>query len=74
MHQVPYISDNCLDLTLIHLTIVGVINGVTQRACVHGFWLATRGDLQSHRPLPPFYHFTSYLPHIHPIPLVRPLG
>jgi hypothetical protein len=29
MHQVPYISDNCLDLTLIHLTIVGVINGVT---------------------------------------------
>jgi hypothetical protein len=23
-----FISDNCLDLTLIHLTIVGVIDGV----------------------------------------------
>jgi hypothetical protein len=28
MHQVPYISDNYLDLTLIHLTIVGGINEV----------------------------------------------
>ena len=29
MHQVPCISNNCLDLTRIHLTIVGVIDGVT---------------------------------------------
>ena len=28
MHQIPFISDNCLDLTLTHLTIVGGINGV----------------------------------------------
>jgi hypothetical protein len=28
MHQVPYISDDCLDLTLTHLTIVWGINGV----------------------------------------------
>jgi hypothetical protein len=28
MHQVPYISDNCLDLTLTHLTMVEGINGV----------------------------------------------
>jgi len=28
MHQVPYISDNYLDLTLTHLTMVGGINGV----------------------------------------------
>ena len=27
MHQVPFISDHCLDLTLIHLTIVGVTDG-----------------------------------------------
>jgi hypothetical protein len=27
MHQVPYISDNCLDLTLTHLTIVGGLRG-----------------------------------------------
>ena len=26
LHQVPYISDNYLDLTLTHLTIVGGIN------------------------------------------------
>jgi hypothetical protein len=29
MHQVPYISDNCLDLALTHLTIVWGINEVT---------------------------------------------
>jgi hypothetical protein len=29
MHQVPYISENCLDLTLTHLTIVGGINEMT---------------------------------------------
>jgi hypothetical protein len=73
MHQVPYISENCLDLTLTHLTIVGGINGVPWQACTRRFWLSTKGDLKSHRPLPPYYHFTSYLPYIHPIPLVRAL-
>jgi uncharacterized membrane protein YfcA len=29
MHLVPFISDDCLDLTLILLTIVGVIDGAT---------------------------------------------
>ena len=43
MHQVPYISDNCLDLTLVHLTIVGGINRMPQQADIHGFWLATKG-------------------------------
>jgi hypothetical protein len=28
MHEVPYIADNCLDLTITHLTIVGGIQGV----------------------------------------------
>jgi hypothetical protein len=28
MHQIPFISENSLDLTLTHLTMVGGIKGV----------------------------------------------
>jgi hypothetical protein len=29
MHQIPFISDDCLDLTLTHLTMVGGIDGIS---------------------------------------------
>jgi hypothetical protein len=57
MHQIPFISDDCLDLTLTHLTMVWGINGVPWQACIHRFWLATKGDFEEPSSAPTILSF-----------------
>jgi hypothetical protein len=74
MHLTPFISDNCLDLTLTHLTMVGGLIGCPGKPVPIGFGLPAGGFMKSHRPLPSYLHFSYYLLLTCPIPLVRALG
>jgi hypothetical protein len=56
MHQIPSISDDCLDLTLTHLTMVGGIDRVPSKLVPIGFGFPPGGILKGHRPLPSYHH------------------
>jgi hypothetical protein len=74
MHLTPFGSDNYLDLTLTHLTIVGGLTGCPSKLVPIGFGLPPGGFLKSHRPLPSYHHFyilsPTHLPHS-PSPGIR---
>jgi hypothetical protein len=57
MHQIPFIFDDCLDLTLTHLTMVGGLTGCPSKLIPIGFGLPPGGFLKSHCPLPSYHHF-----------------
>jgi hypothetical protein len=63
MHLIPFISNDCLDLTFAHLTMFGGIDRVPQQACICRFWFATGGisEKPSSAPLiAPLLHLTSH--------------
>jgi hypothetical protein len=57
MHLTPFISNNCLDLTLTHLTMVGGLTGCPSKPVPIGFGFPPGGFLKSHRLLPSYHHF-----------------
>jgi hypothetical protein len=62
MHLIPFISNNCLDLILALLTMLGEIDRVPYQACAHGSWFATGGIYENPSSAPiiaPRFHLTS---------------
>ena len=52
MHLIPFISNDCLDLTFAHLTMFGGLTRCPSKPVSIGFGLPLGGFLKSHRPLP----------------------
>jgi hypothetical protein len=52
VHLVIFVSNGCLDLILIHLTMSGGMTGCPSKLVPIGFELPLGGFLKSHRPLP----------------------
>jgi hypothetical protein len=62
VHLIPFVSNKCLDLILVHLTMFGGMTGCPSKLVPIGFGLPLGGLLKSHRPLPSHYHFFILLP------------
>jgi hypothetical protein len=67
MHQIPFISDDCLDLTLTHLTMVGGLTKYPSKLVPIGFGLPLGGVEGPSSRLPSHHHFyilsPTHLPH-----------
>jgi hypothetical protein len=62
VHLIPFISNECLDLILVHLTMSGGMTGYPSKPVPVGFGLPLGGSLKSHHPLLSYYHFFILLP------------
>jgi hypothetical protein len=62
VHLIPFVSNECLDLILVHLTMSGGMTRCPSKPVPIGFGLPLGGFLKSHRLLLSYYHLFILLP------------